>query len=48
MNKPPEINCLSRLKESLWLRIRSSEGSNEYVPKLIDINPNQYSNKSKF
>lgn len=51
MNKPLEINSLSKLKESLWLKIRSPEGSNEYIPKLIDINPNQlkqHSNKSKF
>ena len=47
MNKPKEINSLSKLKQSLWFKIRSAEGSNEYIPKLIDINP-KHSNKSKF
>ena len=51
MNKPKEIDSLSKLKESPWLKIRSPSGSNEYIPKLIDLNPEnlkEYPNKFKY
>jgi len=37
--------------ESLWIKMKSPFGTEEYIPKLIDINPEQfqfYYDKAKF
>jgi hypothetical protein len=41
MNKPKRIRSLSNLNESHWHKIKSPLGNKEYIPKLIDINPNE-------
>ncbi len=41
MNKPNDIIPLSKLNLSHWQQIKSSSGYKEYIPKLIDINPDQ-------
>jgi hypothetical protein len=48
MNKPKAISPLSNLNESYWHKIKSPFGNKEYVPKLIDINPNQFQHKNRF
>lgn len=51
MNKPNKINSLSKLNKSPWYKIKSPLGAEEYLPKILDINPNYFQkdeNKLRF
>jgi len=51
MNKPKEIIQLSTLNQSLWHKVTSTYGDEQYIPKIIDLKPDslqEYQNKWRF
>lgn len=51
MNKVNEISPLSKMNQSAWYKVKSPDGDEEYIPKIMDIKADylkQYLNKSRF
>ena len=47
MNKTKPIGLLSKGNQSIWMRIRSASGNEEYFPRIVDITKTKIQDKDK-